>query len=219
MTGADLLFVESTHEYRRPDGLLVPSVTQILEAVGVSTDWELLRRQGPAMAAAIDRKQEIGRALHLDAHAYDDGDLDLATVHPAVLPYVEAWAVCRANLRLEPLQRERRLYSEALGFCGTVDAICVRNGDHDRLILIDLKTGDVDDAAAQYQTAAYAILWNSEHPDRLIRERWAVELTPDRAVPYRIHNFTATPDHWKDAQYFQAFVVTYYRQAVRRIGR
>lgn len=217
MTGAALAFDPATHEYRRPDGRLVPSVTQILRAVGVSEDFELLRARGLRQAAAIDRKRELGAALHADAAAFDDGDLDLEAVHPDVRPYLEAWILCRRNLELSPLMRERQLYSERDGFCGTCDAVCYRGADPERLILIDLKCGDPESTPARFQTAGYQILWEAEYPARPIAERWAVELRPDLRVPYRVTNYTARADAWRDVEYFRAFVLTYYAQAIRRL--
>lgn len=216
MTGAALSFDPATHEYRRPDGARVPSVTQILRGVGVSADWDLLRGRGLREAAAIDRKREIGTALHADAAAYDDGDLDLASVHPDVLPFLEAWAMCRKNLALVPVMRERRLYSEKFGFCGTCDAVCYRGADLERLYLIELKCGSAEDAGARYQTVGYQMLWETEYPARPIAERWAVELTPGAAVPYRVVNYSAAPDALEDRLYWAAFVMTYRKQAARR---
>lgn len=210
-TGSDLIFSEPDHCYRLPlSGVAVPSVTQILSAVGISQDFEILSARGTRLADAIERKRAIGHALHHDAHCHDDQDLALETVHPDVLPYLNAWITFRENQYLFPIQRERRLYSPSLGVCGTLDGVFCRDSAKDRLILLDLKTGDV--GAARYQTAAYQMLWEEEHPDQQIAERWAVELTPERQVPYRIHPFT----DFMDEQAFRAFVTTFQCQAARR---
>lgn len=214
MTGAALSFDPRVHEYRRPDGRVVPSVTQVLRAVGISADYAALAKAFGSVEA-VARKRELGRRVHEATQAYDDGDLDLRHVNADVLAYVEAWAIFRANHKLTPVLREHRLYAEALGIAGTVDGVFYRDDDADRLILVDMKTGDVTSSAARYQTAGYEELWNAEYPTRPIAERWAVELTPERAVPYRVHNFTQAIDSWRDAHFFRAFVLTFHHQSRR----
>lgn len=211
-----LAFDADTHTYRRPDGERVPSVTQVLRAVGVSADFEDLKQISPRVAQSINYKRDLGTALHADAHALDDDDLDWSTVHPDVEPYLRAWQTCRENLGLFAIQRERRVYSPTLGVCGTLDGIFYRSQDADRRILIDLKVGDPEAAGARYQLAGYELLWTEEHPDRPIAERWSVQLTPAHRVPYRITNYTAEPDAWQHIPMFRAFVTTYWHQAARR---
>jgi hypothetical protein len=219
VTGAALAFNAEKHEYRLPDGAIVPSVTQVLRAVGVSTDFESLKDVSYRNAAAIDRKRDIGHALHADAHAFDDNDLDWATVHPDVRPWLEAWEEFRNNTGLIPLTRERVLYSPTLNVCGTLDGIFCHPSTLDRRVLIDTKTGDPKDSAAEFQTAGYEILWTDEHPNEPIAERLGVQLTPGKRVPYRIHNYSAMPDAWTHGPKFRAFVTTYWCQQARRKRR
>jgi hypothetical protein len=199
VTATVLRFDPTLHEYRTPDGQLVPSVTQILKAVGVAVDFDELRASSARLGAAIDLKREIGTALHADAHAFDDDDLDWSTVDPRVEPYVRAWATFRENTRLVPVTRERRVFHPTLGYAGTLDGIFEQpNG---RLVLADIKTGDPTASGCAYQTAAY-----------LAAYRWGVQLTPERRVPYRIFPYEAFDDFAK----FQSFVTTYHCQAARR---
>lgn len=211
LTGRDLTFHPESHTYVRPDGVIVPSVTQILRATGIGTDYEAI----PGLSALdLELRRQLGTAVHADIHSYDDDDLDLTTVDPRVRPYLDAWITCRNSLGLVGLIHERIVYDPDLEACGTLDGI-VRVRD-ERSVLIDLKIGDPVDAAAQYQTAAYEVLWRAEHPnDAPIDERWAVQLTPDLAIPYRITPYT----DWRDQQMFRAFVTTYYAQAARRKER
>jgi hypothetical protein len=210
-TASDVIFERIAHEYRLPDGRLVPSVTQILQAVGVSVDFEGLASLGRRVADAIDLKREIGTALHADAHAFDDDDLDWNTVDPRVQPYLSAWADFRENTGATPATRERRIYHPVYGYAGTLDGIfTLPNG---KLVLVDIKTGDPDDSGCAFQTAAYLAAYQHEHAltGGLI-ERWGVQLTPDHAIPYRIHPYT----DWTDFAKFQAFVTTFHHQAARR---
>lgn len=208
-TASDLTFEPVAHEYRLPNGHVVPGVTSILRAVGVSTDFDALRASSGRIAAAIDLKREIGHALHADAHAFDDDDLDWDTVDPRVHPYLTAWADFRENTGLTPTTRERLVYHPAYGYAGTLDGIfLLPNG---RRVLVDIKTGDPDDSGCAYQTAAYVAAYTVEH-DEPIHERWGVQLTPDREIPYRISPYT----DWTDFATFQAFVTTFHHQAARR---
>lgn len=213
-SGSDLIFLPEPHEYRLPDGRIVPSVTQILRAVGVSTDFEAIKAISRERAERIDEKRDLGTAVHADIHAFDDNDLDWETVDERVLPYVDAWSVFRENTGLVPMARERRVFSATHFFCGTLDGIFLTK--EGKTVLLDVKTGDPEAAAARFQTAAYAFAYQEEHPSTVIDERWSVQLCPERTVPYVITNYTALPDSWRDWPKFQAFLTTYWEQAERR---
>jgi hypothetical protein len=211
-TALDLRFAAEAHEYRLPDGQVVPSVTQILRDTGISVDFEALSAMSDRHGAAIALKRDIGSVLHADAHAYDDDDLDWTTVDPRVEPYLRAWVTFRANFAdLHPETRERKVYHGLFRYCGTLDGILV-NPTTGRRVLVDLKTGDPASAGAQYQLAGYQLAYQSEHPDTVIHERWSVQLTPDHQVPYRVHRYHDA----RDMQVWRAIVTTYYAQASRR---
>lgn len=211
LTAADLHFSPALHEYSLPDGRLVPSVTQILGAVGVSVDFDALGMRSERLRGQIETAGQLGTAVHADCHAYDDADIDWPTVDPRVEPYVRAWATCRQQTGLVPLTRERRVFHPSAFFCGTLDGVfLLQDGTH---ILVDLKTGDPESSACRYQTAAYAEAFQLEHPHRAIQVRWAVQLTPECTVPYRITPYT----DWRDFRTFQAFCTTYHHQADRRL--
>lgn len=211
-TSRDIDFDPSSHVYRLvPSGLVLPSVTQILRETRVSTDFEALRRMGGERAEHIDAARAIGSAAHADAHAYDDGDLNWLTVHPDVLPYVEAWAVFREHKKLSPTVRERIVYHPTLGYTGTLDGIFTSPA-YDAPILIDIATGDPRSSAKQFQTAAYLGAYAVEHPAAAACARWAVQLIPERRVPYEITPYV----DWKDFEKWRAFVTTFYEQAERR---
>lgn len=212
--GRDLVFYPEPHEYFTPPGRdggqRIPNVTTILEATGVCINFAALETMRPGV---IEFKRQLGAAVHVDAHAFDDNDLDLDSVDPRVLPYVQAWATWRDNFCALPIGRERRVYHAVLGYCGTLDGIFEIGA---KRVLVDIKTGDPDDAGAHLQTAAYQAAYELEYPDQRIHERWAVQLVPDRAVPYLVTNYTLRPDSWRDIQKFQAVLVTYHEQAIRR---
>ena len=144
--------------------------------------------------------------MHADCHAFDDGALDEATVHPDVRPYLDAWKTFRQNTGLQPLTRERMVFDPRYFYCGTLDGIFSTSSAR-RLVLVDLKTGDPG-AAAGYQTAAYLAAWAIEHPDVLVQERWAVQLTPENAIPYRVFPYT----DWRDFTKFASFCTTFHER-------
>lgn len=205
MTSQDLTFDPVKHEYS-VRGVVVPSVTQILKATGVSQDFDELPRQD-----RIKRKRDIGTALHADSHAYDDGDLDLATVHPEVRPYLDAWIECRTAKGLTPASRERYVFDPGLWYAGTLDGIFVERATGQR-VLVDFCVGDPTHAAKRFQTAGYQRAYELEHPDAEIHARWAIELCPERRVPYRVHPYT----DWSDFQVWPAIVTTYYARPYAR---
>ncbi len=210
VTGSSLIFHAEDHSYwtapGRNGGQRIPSVTQILKAVGVSEDFDAIEAMRPGV---IGFRRDLGTAVHVDAHAFDDDDLDVATVDPRVRPYLEAWIHWRGNFGAVPLQRERRVYHPVYRYCGTLDGIFDVDG---RRVLIDIKIGDPTDAGAQFQTAAYQAAFEAEHPGEGIDARWSIQLTPDCGIPYRVEPYT----DWTDFRKFQAFLTTYWEQAARR---
>jgi hypothetical protein len=207
---ADMItFDPIAHRYTLPDGREVPSVTTILSAVGVSVDFEAVGARSTDAREEIEYRRRLGTAVHADCHSWDDGEINLFEVHPDCLPYVEAWIAFRTNTGFTPERRERLVYHAGLGYAGTLDAVgLIPNG---RRILVDIATGDPKHSAKQFQTAAYAAAY-TENP---IDERWAVQLTPDNGVPYRIHVYS----DWSDFSKFSAFCTTFHAQACRRIDR
>lgn len=209
MTGADLVFDATDHTYWTPPGRtggqLVPNVTTVLRAVGVSADFEHIER------GTLEFRRQLGTAVHTDCHAFDDEDLQWATVDPRVVPYVEAWAAFREAKRLRPIQRERRVFHPTFHYCGTLDGIFV-DGDG-RLVLVDLKIGDPEDAAAHLQTAAYEAAYRAEFTTEWpLHARWSVRLQPELREPYRIAEYRDFHDYAK----FQACLTVYAEQPARR---
>lgn len=219
LTAADLIYDEVTHTTRTPDGIDVPHTTKILRAVGVSRDFDDLGDRVRRVRENLPNASARGTAVHADCHAFDDDDLPLdyfASGDGRIVPFVKAWERVREAKRLKPLvhARERLVYHPVYSYAGILDGIfeCCDVG----LVLVDLKTGDPEDAAAHLQTAAYAEAWLSEHKKEKIAERWAVWLRPERVVPYTIINYSSRPDARLDFGKFAACVTVYYEQAERR---
>jgi hypothetical protein len=205
-----LTFFPTTHEYWL-DGRRVPSVTEILKATGVSTIFDELGAMTERIRGAIEFKRDLGSALHADIHSFDDGDLAWETVDERVLPYLEAWTIFRENTGLRPLARERVVFDPTLNVCGTLDGIFESPSGGN--VLIDVKVGDPKSAACHLQTGGYYLLWLAEHSaEVMIHERWAVQLMPQRKIPYNVTPYT----DWNDLAKFRACVTVYYEQDCRR---
>lgn len=208
-TAADLVFDAARHVYTLY-GVPIPSVTQILKATGVSTDFEGLKATSQRRRQQIDARRDLGTVVHAACHAYDDDDLAWESLTADVQPFVEAWAEFRRSSGLMPKLRERILYHGQRRYCGTTDGIFV--ADHTGPVMVDIKIGDPEDAGARFQLAGYCDAFLYEHRDHPPLARWSVQLCPERAVPYLID-----PYHdYSDFTTWHAIVVTYYANATRR---
>lgn len=202
-----IVFDAVRHLYTHTDGRRVPGVTTVLKDAGASTDFDELAARSARLAHILEDKRQLGTVLHADCHAYDDEDLDWTTVEPIVRPYLEAWVLFRAHSGLRPLTRERRVFHPVHWYAGTLDGIF--EAPDGRRILIDIKTGDPVHAAAHLQTAAYEAAYLVDHPGEQIDERWAVQLTPRHAVPYRATNYSARWGAWHDFDDFCSYLAAY----------
>jgi hypothetical protein len=207
VTSRDIVFDPVAHRYTLRDQF-VPNVTHILMATGVTDDLSRLPNQ-----AAVQRKRDIGTALHADSHAYDDGQLRLSDVHEEVRPYMDAWLECRATHDLVPLTRERCVFDPTYWYAGTLDGVFLaqRRGIN---VLADFCVGDSEAAAKRYQMAAYQRAYQLEHPDVVIHERWAIELDPSKKrVPYRVLPYL---DYEHDHGIWKAIATTYHARPTGR---
>ncbi len=218
LTADDVRYDDLTHTSWLPDGREVPHVTAVLQACGITADFEGMARFGKKMVDAIQAARDFGRVVHDYCHAYDDNDLDLSQTDERVMPSVEAWAQCRKDLGLVPVRRERRLFHPLHVYTGIEDGVFEAPVDN-RIIRVlgDIKTGDPTDAGAHLQTAAYQAADEFTTGEK-IDERWAIWLTPWNKVPYRIVNYTARPGAYQDYQKFLACLTVYREQPQRRIA-
>lgn len=219
LTASDLIYDAATHTTRTPDGVDVPHVTHVLKSVGVTKDFEELSDINARLRSNVANASLRGTAVHADCHAFDDDDLEDDYFDRSgdgrIVPFVKAWARVREDKRLKPIvhARERHVFHPLLLYTGIQDGIFESDLG---LILVDLKTGDPEDAAAHIQTAAYEAAWRCENKKTKIAERWAVWLRPERKIPYTIMNYSARPDASLDFDKFAACVTVYYEQADRR---
>lgn len=164
------------------DGLRVPSVTQVLEAVGIS-DYSAVPSDRLTYA------QNLGTAVHQATEAYDQDDLDFASVAGTVVePYLEAWSKFRRDTWFIPRMVESRGVATTPG--GRYGYCVDREGKLSwQPTVLDIKTGEPSSSWA-IQLAAY------EHAlfrlDGQQRRRAVVRLLADGN--FKIVDFTDTRD-------------------------
>ena len=185
------------------DGILWPSVTEVLRAAGLSE----APYPSPAMARGLVR----GRALHLAIQYHDEGALDLASLHPEVEGAFRAYLRFREEVPHRVRATEVTLFHETWQFCGRPDRVAYMNGESTAVSILDWKMGDSPDLeAARYQLAAYRVLWdaNSDCPaERCYAGRRG------RDGRYSLHDLTAP----EASQVFLAALILY--RARLRSGR
>jgi hypothetical protein len=165
-----LVFYAESHTYNL-DGVIVPSVSQVIADNRLGPDFS---RVDPV---TLEQARQLGTAIHAALHYSDEGTLDEATLDSRVAPYVEAWQRFLDERKVTLVEMEQRFADRLLQFAGTVDRIAVVDG---RPVVIDLKSGTCEGVG--YQTAAYAHLADQ----RRTVQRWAVQLHPERAIPYSV---------------------------------
>lgn len=167
-------FDEAAHAYHL-DGVRLPSVTQVLEDVEI-IDYGYIPPSTRQMA--LERGSAVHQAIHYDI----EGDLDWASLDPALIGYVEAARAVRRDYHLAaPELVEHRGYHPKFRYAGTLD---LKQGD----ILLDWKTNDAPWWVA-VQTAAYAALF----PDPASLRRFSFELHADgryKAAEFRCTDFS-----------------------------
>lgn len=190
-----LQFDEPSHTYSF-GGQIVPSVTQVLAPI--KPDFS---RVPPAI---LERKREIGNAVHLATELDDEDDLDDDSVPEEIRPYVEAWRSFKRGTGCVVIANERRVFHPVLRFAGTLDRVLkMPDGDH---WLVDLKTSSELYPSYGPQLAGYelALIHNDERVD----VRAAIQLMPDGK--FRIERYTNPNDesvfraclaihHWKES--------------------
>ena len=126
---AELIFDDKSHEYKA-GGIRVPSVTQIMEAVGMYRGLENIPK------FVLKKAAERGHAVHSMIEYHAQGDLDESTIDPELAGYFNAYLLCRKEhpeIFDNLTHFEKKVHCEKLCYCGRYDA----GGER---IVIDYKT-------------------------------------------------------------------------------
>jgi len=100
------LFRPSDHTYWL-DGRHLPGCTTVIEDAGIydlhgHTCDSCGHQTGGIPKKVLAKAAERGTKVHLATQYFDQGILDVDTVHPDLIPYVEAWGSFRLNERFIP---------------------------------------------------------------------------------------------------------------------
>jgi hypothetical protein len=171
MTG-HLEFDAATHTYRL-DGQVIPNVTSILQSSGLLGDYTMIQ---PDVLEAAARR---GTAVHFALELLDHGELDRASIDPALEGYVAAYERFLVESRFIPAHIEHRVFHGIHRYAGTLDRTGLLA---ETMTVLDIKTGPILPGHA-LQLAAYA---NCLKMPRRFR-RIALQLCGDGT--YRAHEF------------------------------
>ena len=144
-----LQFDEAAHRYT-VNGRIIPSVTQIISAVGLY-EFDFVSRQTLAVAA------ERGRIVHTYIEWHEQGCLDENSIDPDLAGYFEAYLAAKkaGEIPASPTAIEERVYCEKYQYAGTLDQMFGERWIHDH------KTGD-ESPVHGLQLSGY---WFAKHPD------------------------------------------------------
>lgn len=183
-----LTFDPATHLYRT-EGLVRPSVTQIMQEAGESTDYskvpkDLLAeasRRGSLVHAILAAKVQ----MRLDGSKASWGEMHHAFFHyqhaveglvKAGLNFLHNW-----EHQLTPSAIETPMYSDRFGFAGTRDLLAFLG---DARAIFDWKcTVPFHHEAAEIQLGGYSIL--EEEAGRPVQQGYGVELRKNGT--YQVH--------------------------------
>ena len=138
--------VETTPTAYLIDGVPFPRVTTVLGLVR-----DLSGSPADVLAHAASRGQAVHRACWiLEA---DPSGLAWGTLHPELMPYVQAFQSAKRALRWQTVEAERLVVSRRYGYAGRADLLVSGLSGAWQTVL-DLKTG-VPDPSHTLQLAAY----------------------------------------------------------------
>jgi len=165
------------------NGAPVPSVTQVMSRAGLATDYSGVPWPHLANAAKLGTEiHQIIAALlrqHGDVANWLQVALDFRHPHPRVRAAVIGFCGFMNAMtgRIQTVAFEQSVYSGVWGFAGTYDWRGFMNG---RRTLLEWKTTSVlDEEAAGFQTAGYAIGHTGQFPDEPIEDRGVLWLRKD----------------------------------------
>lgn len=158
-----ITFDEPTHTYRK-DGVIVPSVTQILSVADLYVHID---------KALLARASKFGTAVHKATELHDKGTLNLLSLSVALAPYLDGWKKFKKDTDFKILESESVVYSK-MGYAGTLDRIGTMGG---KLTLLDIKTTTTIPKTIALQLGAYRHAWQEMH-GKTIEQVISVQLKP-----------------------------------------
>lgn len=165
-----LTFDEALHQYKL-DGVIIPSVTQVLKGAGI-IDFSMIP------VARLEAACQFGIAAHRATALSDKGTLDEVALDDNLRPYLSGWRLFRQEYGFVPDIIEQPMYSRIYRVAGTPDRIGKWRID-DSIIIPDIKTGSALSPANALQLAAYEMIVKENLTKKEKIKRLSVLLTPD----------------------------------------
>lgn len=135
-------FDPDKHEYRM-DGVIVPSVTQVIEGMGF-TDTRFYK----------DYDRTRGRYIHAACALLAADNLNWDSLDERIRPEVEAFGNFFEKEKVEILETEKMMFSDTHRVAGTMDIFCRFEG---RPAIMDTKSGGIL-PIIEIQTGGYSVL-------------------------------------------------------------
>lgn len=180
-----LQFDTDLHEYRF-GGINVPGVTSVLAPL---IDYS---KVDPVL---LERARLLGQAVHKTTELYDQDELDVDSLDPQLVPYLDAWIRFRKEVDFQPLGIEQRVYHPTYRYAGTLDRTGLVRGN---MAVLDIKKMLVLGPVIGVQLAAYQNALNVVRPSVevpypvRIADRYALGLQADGA--YRLQQYKDPAD-------------------------
>jgi len=166
-----LILNKDNHEYRY-NGVVIPSVSEILAGAGLS-NFSMVN------ARMLQIAQERGEFAHLASELFDRGTLDESTVDPELKGYLDAWKSFVSDYNPKFKMIEVKLCNLDLWFAGTPDRLAIIKR---KQIIIDIKTG-VKSISHEIQHGAYSLFKEMKNA----KQAWTVYLK-DGSYKLEIHD-------------------------------
>ena len=186
----------------------LPSVTRILQAVGLAPD---LSHVSPI---ALEHARDRGRALHLAIQYHHEGALDESSLHEEIVPGFGAYLAWAKLVGFEPIASEVELIHPQWGYLGHPDCVGFHaRGAFERTrLIVDFKyVASFDKHYVRLQLAGYRMLWDANHPEEPIHQVAGLHLKRDGTFAF----YDVTDDDAR--QTFLAAVVVY--RALQKRGK
>ena len=185
----------------------LPSVTQILKAVGLGADYDRVP------AHTLEHARERGQALHAAIQYHHEGTLDADSLHPEVAPGFSAYLKFLVDSAFAFEAGEFEVVHPVWLYMGHPDLLGTLNGQR---VLIDLKyMATVHLHAAAYQLTLYRLAWEAQHPEQPISGCYVLQLKLD-GTP-RLHPVSSGPT--EEQRCYAAITVFRAQQEVRNGGK
>jgi hypothetical protein len=150
-------FAESTHSYFSTEGILVPSVTQTLAAIGL-VDFSRVK------PSVLERKRNIGIAVHAATEYIDTpekGELNWDSVATEAVGFVLAYeSFCeQTGFRPTVIEHGGIAVVNSMAFGYRIDRFgTIGKGDNRASVILDIKCGCSEGVSWPLQLAGYAMI-------------------------------------------------------------